>query len=231
MERINNYTPIKQWAEDDRPREKLLLKGRQALSDAELLAILIATGSKSESALDLAKKILREATDNLQNLSKFTVAELMKTKGIGQAKAITIVAALELGRRRGGEMPTKIRINCSSDAYKAFVGVLSDHDVEQFWVLLTNQANRVTHRQQISLGGSAQAIVEVKQIIKLALDWRANALVLGHNHPSGNLQPSESDEKLTKRIKTAADLFDIRLLDHIIVGDNSYFSFADNGIL
>lgn len=230
MDTTSKYTPIKLWAEDDRPREKLLTKGRQALSDAELLAILISTGSKNESAVDLSKRILKSANDNLLTLSRFSVAELKKLKGIGEAKAITIIAALELGRRRGSEPLSRTHITCSKDSYKAF-HVLNDLDTEQFWVLLLNRANRLVHRQQVSLGGSTGTVVEVKQIIKFALDWRANSIVLGHNHPSGNINPSEPDKNITQKIKQAALLFDIQVLDHIIVGENAYFSFADEGEL
>lgn len=231
MDYTSSYTPINQWAEDDRPREKMLQKGRQALSDAELIAILIATGSKNESAVDVAKRVLKSANDNLLNLSRLSVQELMKNKGIGEAKAITIIAALELGRRRGAEPLRKIQISGSKDSYMALADVLSDHDTERFWLLMLNRANKLIHREPISTGSSTGTVVETKQIVKLALDWRANGLILGHNHPSGSLTPSSADILLTRKIKEAAELFEIKLLDHIIVGDNSYYSFADNGTL
>ncbi|HBZ67810.1 MAG TPA: hypothetical protein DEO70_13330 [Bacteroidales bacterium] len=232
MEYNNSYTPINQWAEDDRPREKLLLKGRQALSDAELIAILIATGSKNESAVDLSKRILKTANDNLLELARRSVNELMQIKGIGQAKAITIIAALEIGRRRSSAEPQqRMQISSSNDAYLALVDVLADHDHEHFWVLLLNRANKVVFRSSISEGTSTGTMVDIKRIIKLALDWKAEGIILGHNHPSGNIKPSASDINLTQRIKNASSFFDLHLLDHIVVGDNVYYSFADEGSL
>lgn len=232
MEYNNSYTPINQWAEDDRPREKLLLKGRQSLSDAELIAILITTGSKNESAVDLSKRILKTANDNLLELSRRSVTDLMQIKGIGQAKALTIIAALEIGRRRSASEPQRrMQIGSSHDAYLALADVLSDHDHEHFWILLLNRANKVVFRTSISEGSSTGTIVDVKRIIKLALDWKAEGIILGHNHPSGNLKPSTSDTNLTQKIKGACNYFDLHLLDHLIIGENVYFSFADEGIL
>lgn len=232
MEYINSYTPINQWADDDKPREKLLQKGRQALSDAELVAILIATGSRNESAVDLAKRILKTANDNLIELARMSVKELTKIKGIGEAKAITIMAALELGRRRSTSEPlNKIQIGSSRDAFLAFTDVLSDHDNEHFWILLLNRANKIVHRTTISEGTSSGTLVDIKRIVKYALDWKAESIILGHNHPSGNTKPSNSDINLTQKIKGACGLFEINLLDHIIMGDNAYYSFADEGTL
>lgn len=232
MEYNNSFTPINQWAEDDRPREKLLLKGRQSLSDAELIAILIATGSKNESAVDLSKRILKTANGNLLELSRRSVNELMQIKGIGQAKALTIIAALEIGRRRSSSEPQqRMQVGSSQDAYHALVDVLSDHDQERFWILLLNRANKVVFRTSISEGTSTGTMVDVKRIIKLALDWKAEGIILGHNHPSGNVKPSTSDTNLTQKIKSACCYFDLQLLDHIIVGENVYYSFADEGIL
>jgi len=232
MEYDNSYTPINQWADDDKPREKLLQKGRHALSDAELVAILIATGSKNESAVDLAKRILKSANDNLIELSRMSVKELTKIKGIGEAKAITIMAALELGRRRSASEPLKkIQIGSSHDAFLALTDVLSDHDNEHFWILLLNRANKIVYRTNISEGTSSGTLVDIKRIVKNALDWKAESIILGHNHPSGNTKPSNADISLTQKIQGACNLFEIKLLDHIIMGDNAYYSFADEGTL
>ncbi|MBK9255669.1 MAG: DNA repair protein RadC [Saprospiraceae bacterium] len=224
---------IKNWSEDDRPREKMLQKGRQSLSDSELLAILIGSGTPGESAVDLCKKILRDYNNNLHELGKADIATLIKRyKGIGEAKAITLLAALELGRRRQDTDPAdKPQIKASSDAYKILAAILNDLPHEEFWVLLLNKANKVIHKQPISSGGIAQTVVESSIIIRLALEHYATGIILSHNHPSGAIKPSNADINVTQKLKNAAALFDITIFDHIIIGEKAYFSFADEGIL
>lgn len=229
----NNSNTIKSWSEDDRPREKMLAKGRQALSDSELLAILIGSGTPGESAVDLCKKILRDYNNNLHELGKAEIKTLInKYKGIGEAKAITLIAALELGRRRQSAEPAeKPVIRSSKDAYLILSPLVQDLPHEEFWILLLNRANKVIHRQPISSGGIAQTVVETSKIVKLALDHYASGLILCHNHPSGAVKPSQADIQITAKVKNAAALFDISVVDHIIVGEKVYFSFADEGIL
>jgi DNA repair protein RadC len=199
MENIKEYSPIKAWAEDDRPREKLLLKGRSALSDAELLAILMGSGSKNESAVDLAKRILRQSNDNLIELSRLGVSELIKFKGVGEAKAISIIAAMELGkRRRGAEVLDKKKIASSRDVFEYFSGILGDNNYEVFYILLLNRANKVIRDIQISEGGFTGTVADPKKIFKIALEYSATSVILCHNHPSGNIQPSDADLKLTQ---------------------------------
>jgi len=224
----SNYLSIKSWAEDDRPREKFLLKGRTALSDAELIAILISTGTKEESAVDLAKKILSLTENNLNALGKLSVSDLKKIKGIGEAKAITIIAAFELGRRRKDESITeKKQIISSKDSFHFFYPMLADLKIEEFWVLFLNRSNKILGYKKISEGGISGTVADTKIIFKIALEFLASSIVLCHNHPSGNNKPSSEDEKLTQKIKIAANLLDIHLVDHIIISDNSYYSFAD----
>jgi DNA repair protein RadC len=228
MEPSKQYFPIREWAEDDRPREKLLLKGRQSLSDAELIAILMGSGSRNESAVDLAKRILKESSDNLVELSKLSVPELMKFKGVGEAKAISIIAALELGkRRRGAEALEKKKITCSKDVFEYFSSIIEGSKYELFYVLLLNRANKIIRDVQISEGGIAGTVADPKKIFKLALDYNASSIILCHNHPSGNIKPSADDISLTKKIKGAGEMLDISVLDHIILGDEKYYSFAD----
>lgn len=228
----NPNLSIKQWAEDDRPREKLLLKGRTSLSDAELIAILIATGTREESAVDLAKRILSLAQNNLNLLGKCSVKDLQKVKGIGEAKAISIVAALELGRRRKQESPLiQQKVSSSADAYALFEPFVSDLQGEEFWVLLLNRGNKILHYKKVSEGGVSGTVVDAKIIFNYALEHLASSMMLCHNHPSGIADPSEADKHLTKNLRTAASILQINLLDHIIIGQNSYFSFADNGLL
>jgi DNA repair protein RadC len=232
MENIKEYSPIKAWAEDDRPREKLLLKGRSALSDAELLAILMGSGSKNESAVDLAKRILRQSNDNLIELSRLGVSELIKFKGVGEAKAISIIAAMELGkRRRGAEVLDKKKIASSRDVFEYFSGILGDNNYEVFYILLLNRANKVIRDIQISEGGFTGTVADPKKIFKIALEYSATSVILCHNHPSGNIQPSDADLKLTQKLKSAGDMLDLAVIDHIIIGDEKYFSFADEGRL
>lgn len=223
---------IKDWALEDRPREKLLNKGISSLSDAELIAILIGSGSKNETAVELAKKILSTVQNNLNELGKLGVEDLKKAKGIGSAKAITIIAALELGRRRKlADIQEKKKITGSKDVFDYFQPLLGDLPYEEFWILLLNRSNRIIEKHKISQGGISGTIIDVRVILKNAIEKLASSLILCHNHPSGNLQPSESDMKITSKMKEAAKIMDIQVLDHLIVTDSSYFSFADEGIL
>jgi DNA repair protein RadC len=232
MESSKEYYPIREWAEDDRPREKLLLKGRQSLSDAELIAILMGSGSRNESAVDLAKRILKESSDNLMELSKLSVQDLMKFKGVGEAKAISIIAALELGkRRRGAEAIERKKITSSKDVFEFFSSIVGDLTYETFYILLLNRANSIIRGVQISEGGISGTVADPKKIFKLALDHNATSIILCHNHPSGNVKPSQDDIALTKKIKRAGETMDISVLDHIIIGDEKYYSFADEGMM
>ncbi len=222
---------IKSWAEEDRPREKLLLKGMSSLSDAELIAILIGSGTASLSAVEVGKKIMQSVDNNLDGLAKLSVKDLMKAKGIGEAKAISIVAALELGRRRKETAPDeKPKISTSLDAFNMLKGDLMDLPHEEFWVLFLNKANRVIKKKRVSEGGVSGTIADPKIIFKLALEELASGIVVAHNHPSGNLTPSQSDRDLTNKLKEAGKLLEIQLLDHVIVAGQKYFSFADEGI-
>lgn len=223
---------IKEWAEDDRPREKLLLKGRHVLSDAELLAILIGSGNRNETAVDLCKRLLADYDLSLDQLAKCSVSELRKYRGIGEAKAITIVAAMELGRRRQAAPGTEpVTIRSSNDAYRAIAPLIADLQHEEFWVLLVNRANQVTRKEIISKGGMNTTIVDPKMVFKTALDYGSGGIILCHNHPSGTAKPSQADMQLTRRLQEGANILDISLLDHIIVGAKTYFSFADEGML
>ena len=223
---------IKQWAKDDRPREKLLFNGATTLSDSELLAILIHNGSREKTAVDLAKDILKLSKDNLSELGKLSVKDLMKIKGIGEAKAISIVAALELGRRRqtSGTLQKKI-ISTSNDIADYCIAKLKDYRHEVFAVMFLNRANKINHFEIVSEGGITGTVADPRIILKKALDEDAVSIILCHNHPSGSLKPSRADEDLTHKIKEAAKYFDIRVLDHMIVSDAGYFSFADEGLL
>jgi DNA repair protein RadC len=224
--------PIKAWAEDDRPREKMVQKGRHQLTDAELLAILIGSGTRSESALGLAQRILRSVDNDLNELGRRSIHDLMQFKGVGQAKALSIAAALELGRRRHvAEVRRRPQVRGSRDAFQLLSGVLEDLPHEEFWVLLLNRANRVIGREQISSGGTAGTVVDSKIVFRKALESRASGLILSHNHPSGQLHPSQADIDLTRKLKEGAGLLDISILDHLIVGERNYFSFADEGML
>jgi DNA repair protein RadC len=223
---------IKSWAEEDRPREKLLLKGTSSLSDAELIAILIGSGTASLSAVEVGKKVMQSVDNNLDALAKLSVKDLMKAKGIGEAKAISIVAALELGRRRKDSAPEeKPKITTSFDAFSLLKGDLMDLPHEEFWVLFLNKANRVIKKKRVSEGGVSGTVADPKIIFKLAIEELASGIVVAHNHPSGNLTPSQSDRDLTKRLKEAGKLLEIQLLDHVIVAGQKYFSFADDGII
>lgn len=224
-----NY-PIKGWAKNDRPREKLLSKSPEALSDAELIAILIQNGTRSKSAVDLAREVLQLARNNLNQLGRVSPKDLMKIKGVGQAKASLIAAALELGRRRQeGSWEEKQQVNESRDIAKFLKTRLQDLSFEVFAVLYLNRANRIINFEIISQGGITGTVADPRIILKKALENEAVSLILCHNHPSGNLKPSRADELLTSKIKEAALLLDIRVLDHIIVSDRGYYSFADEG--
>ncbi len=232
METYSNHHPIRNWAEDDRPREKLLLKGRQSLSDAELLAILLVSGTRNESAVDLAKTILKHAHDNLGELSKMSVTDLIAIKGIGKARAIAIIASIELGRRRNeSEVLSREKISSSRDAYEIFRSIIGDRPYEEFWIILLNKANKVLRKCNISEGGISGTVVDPKKIFKISLDHHASSIILGHNHPSGVVTPSEADNRITKKIRDAGILLDVAVLDHLIIGEDTYYSFADEGTL
>ena len=225
-------TSIKNWAADDRPREKLFTKGATILSDSELLAILISTGSKNKSAVEIAKEVLQLGKNNLNELGKLSVNDLMTIKGIGEAKAITLAAALELGRRRQATASLiKTNIRSSNDIAEYLKATLKDYAYEVFAVIFLNRANKINHFEIISKGGIIGTVADPRIILKKALEEDATAIILCHNHPSGNLRPSKADEELTLKIKEAAKYFDIRIMDHIIVSEDGYYSFADEGIL
>src|SRR5215217_1620413 len=226
-----NYS-IKQWAKDDRPREKLLMKGAETLSDSELLAILIGNGTRSKTAIDLAKEILVLGKNNLPELGKLTVKELMKIKGVGEAKAITVVAAMEIGRRRQAmNYREKAIMTNSTDVANYLQSLLKDYRHEVFAVLFLNRANKINYFQIVSEGGITGTVADPRIILKKALEEDAVSMVLCHNHPSGSLKPSKADEELTYKIKEAAKFFDIKVMDHLIVSDAGYYSFADEGLL
>lgn len=219
------------WAEDDRPREKFLLKGRKSVSDAEIIAILIGSGTLERSAVSVARELLGLAGQSLTNLSKMNCEDLCRVQGIGKAKAVSLMAAFELGRRKTGEEPgTKIKITSSAQVYAMFKEDLADLYHEEFWILLLNRANMVIQRVMISRGGLSSTIADPKVIFQSAINFKATAIVLVHNHPSGNTKPSESDMKLTQNIRKAGEFLDLPILDHIIVTSTGYFSFTDNGI-
>ncbi len=224
---------IKDWAEEDRPREKLILKGKNALSDAELLGILISSGNKNETAVELSQRILGSVNGSLNDLGKLSLQDLLKFKGIGEAKAITIMAATELGRRRKeSDTVHKTRINSSKDAYHELLPFLSDLPHEEFWILLLSRSNEVLATRNVSKGGTAGTVVDGKIIMRQAIEVpRCCGIILGHNHPSGNLKPSEADIQITRKLKELASFIDLNLLDHIIIAENKYFSFADEGLM
>ncbi|MEQ1798787.1 MAG: DNA repair protein RadC [Lacibacter sp.] len=226
-----NRKSIKDWAEDDRPREKLLSKGTEALSNSELIGILIGSGTKTKSAVDVAKEVLNRAKDNLNELGKLSIKELMKIDGIGEARAITIAAALELGRRRQATESQKQVVKNSADIAHYLQAQLKDKQHEVFAVAFLNRANKINHIEIVSEGGITGTVADPRIILKKALEHNAVNIVLCHNHPSGSLQPSRADEALTKKIKEAAMLLDMTVVDHIIVSEDGYYSFADEGIL
>ena len=224
---------IREWSEDDRPREKMLRKGTSSLSDAELLAILIGSGNRDESAVELARRIMRECDDNINELARLTIADLCKKfKGIGEAKAITIRAALELGKRRKtSDFLERKQILSSRDLFEVFEPLLIDLVHEEFWIVFMNGANKVLSTHKLTQGGIQQTIVDVPLLLKMSLERLAQSIAVAHNHPSGQNKPSNEDENITRRIKQGCDAIGIRLLDHIIVARGKYYSFADDGKL
>ncbi len=224
--------PITSWSLDDRPREKLIEKGDKALSDAELIAILIGSGSKDESAVGLAKRILLSTNNNLNQLARLSLKDLQDFNGIGEAKAVSIIAALELGRRRRLEIALeKPKITSSKNAFELMQPIIGDLNHEEFWVIYLNNSNKVLAKNQLSKGGFTGTLVDVRLILKKALEFAATGLILCHNHPSGKLMPSQSDKNLTKKIIEGGKVMDIQVLDHLIVTEKSYFSFADEGVM
>jgi DNA repair protein RadC len=223
---------ITDWAVEDRPREKLIQYGTTGLSDAELLGILINSGTKNKSAIDLGRELLVSVNNNLNALGKLTIADLTKISGIGNARAVTIAAALELGRRRKlAEIPDVSQIKCSKDVADIFQPILSDLPHEEFWILFLNRSNKVINRMKLSQGGISGTVTDVRMVMKKAVEYLASGIIVCHNHPSGNLNPSESDSKITQKIREAGNLLDIQLLDHLIISDKDYYSFADNGLI
>jgi len=228
----NNSFSIKNWNEDDRPREKLLLKGRTTLSDAELIAILIGSGSRNESAVSLSQRILASADNNLSELGRLSIPELMEFKGIGEAKAISIAAAMELGRRRRtGEALERKKITSSNSVFEFVQPIIGELPHEEFWILYLNNSNKIIKSAQLSKGGITGTVVDVRLAFKEALQLGAVGIILAHNHPSGTLKPSQADIQLTKKLKTAGESLDIKVLDHLIITEKAYFSFADENML
>ncbi len=223
---------ITDWAAGDRPREKLIEKGTSSLSDAELLGILISSGTKDKSAVDLGRELLCMANNNLNNLAKLSVSDLRKLHGIGPARAVTIAAALELGRRRKlADAQDTIQIKASKDVADIFQPLLADLSHEEFWILYLNRSNKVISKMKLSQGGVSGTVTDVRIVMKKAVELLASGIILCHNHPSGNLNPSEADSKITQKIKEAGSFMDIQLLDHLIISDKDYYSFADNGLI
>jgi DNA repair protein RadC len=223
---------IKNWSEDDRPREKLLQKGRSALSDTELIAILIGSGSRNESAVELSKRILASVENNLNELGKQSISDLLKFKGIGDAKAVTILAAMELGRRRRGEEALeRNKITSSNSVNELMQPIIGELPHEEFWILYLNNSNKVLQTVQLSKGGITGTLVDIRLVLKNALQLGAVGIILAHNHPSGTLQPSLADKQLTQKLKTAGESLDIKVLDHLIITEKAYFSFADENLL
>lgn len=230
--RKNENLGIKSWAEDDRPREKLITKGRSVLSDAELIAILIGSGNRNESAVELSKKILASVDNNLNKLGQLSLNDLMKFHGIGEAKAVSIISALELGRRRKSLTENKVpKIESSQTAFEQLYPYLADLDHEQFYTILFNRANKVIDVIKVSQGGVSGTVADAKLIFRSAVEKLASGIILAHNHPSGNLKPSQADIALTRKIKEAGAMLDISVLDHIIIASNDYFSFSDQGMM
>jgi DNA repair protein RadC len=226
-----SFFPITNWSEDDKPREKLMLKGKSVLSDAELIAILIGSGSRNESAVDLSKRILASVDHNLNALGKLSIAQLMNFKGIGEAKAISIIAAMELGRRRRNEDAVELtKITSSKAVFEVMQPIIGELPHEEFWVLFLSNSNKILFKSQLSKGGMTGTMVDVRIVFKIAFEQNATAIILTHNHPSGKLQASDADIQITKKIKTAGQQLDIPVLDHIIITENGYYSFVDEGI-
>ena len=223
---------IKNWKVDDRPREKLVHKGKNALSDAELIAILIRSGNKQESAVHLSKRILTFVGNNLNELGRLSVNDLMQFKGIGEAKAISIITALELGRRRRLEDALeRLRITSSKSVFNVMQPIIGELTHEEFWVLYLSNSNKIVYKNRLSSGGITSTLVDVRMLFKKALELSTIAIVLCHNHPSGSLKPSRSDIDLTKKIQEAGKILDIKILDHLLITEKAYFSFADNNLI
>ncbi|MEN8156064.1 MAG: DNA repair protein RadC [Bacteroidota bacterium] len=223
---------MKTWAVEERPREKVMANGIQYLSDAELLAILVGSGTRNITAVELARKILRGVGNSLHELGRQSVNDLLKIKGVGPAKAISVMAAMELGRRRAGmHQPEKTPIKSSETVFSLFHPLLGDLDHEEFWLLMLNRANKILGRFKVSQGGLSGTVIDTRIILKKALDNLASSIIVCHNHPSGNNQPSDADVKITEKLKKAAEMLEIKLLDHVIIADKSYFSFADEGLI
>lgn len=231
MNKYNSHA-LTTWAVEERPREKVMANGVQYLSDSELLAILIGSGTKNITAVELARLILKGAGNNLQQLGRQSISDLIRIKGVGPAKAITILAAMELGRRRSGmQHPEKIPVKSSETVFSLFHPLMGDLEHEEFWLLMLNRANRVLGRYKVSQGGLSGTVIDTRIILKKALDNLASSIIVCHNHPSGNNQPSDADVKITEKLKKAAEMLEIKLLDHVIIADKSYFSFADEGLI
>jgi DNA repair protein RadC len=232
MEETTGNFSIKYWAEDDQPREKLMLKGKATLSDAELIAILIGSGSRNESAVQLSKRILASVDNNLNALGKQSIQQLMGFKGIGEAKAISIAAAMELGRRRRDEETVDLkRITASKTVFEIMQPLIGELQHEEFWIIFLSNSNKVIYKAQLSKGGMTGTVVDVRIVFKTALEHNAVGIILVHNHPSGTLIASEQDKQVTRQLKMAGHALDIKVLDHVIVTEKSYMSFADDGIL
>lgn len=228
----NSFFPITNWSEDDKPREKLMLKGKSSLSDAELIAILIGSGSRNESAVGLSKRILASVDNNLNALGKLSITQLMNFKGIGEAKAISIISALELGRRRRAEDAVELtKITSSKMIFEIMQPIIGELPHEEFWIVYLNNSNKVISKSQLSKGGITGTLVDVRLVFKTALEMGATSVILCHNHPSGALTASDADKQITKKLKLAGESLDIKVLDHLIVTERNYFSFADEGIL
>lgn len=232
MSEKNSSFSIKNWSQDDQPREKLRDKGKATLSDAELLAILIGSGTRNESAVELCKRILASVDNNLNALGKLSMKQLMEFKGIGEAKAITIIAALELGRRRRSEEAVQLKkISSSLSVFELMQPVIGELPHEEFWILYLNNSNKVIQKNQLSKGGITGTLVDVRLVMKMAIEVGAVGLILAHNHPSGSLKPSEADKQITQKLKSAADSLDIKIIDHLIITEKAYFSFADESLI
>ena len=232
MQEKRTSLSIKNWSDDDKPREKLVHKGKSILSDAELLAILIGSGSRNESAVELSKRILASVNNNLNELGRLSIKQLKQFKGIGEAKAVTIAAALEVGRRRRGEEAQKItKINSSKSVFELLQPRIGELEHEEFWIVYLNNSNKVLYTAQLSKGGITGTLVDVRLVMRQALEVGSIALILAHNHPSGTLKPSSADKQITQKLKLAAEALDLKVLDHLIITQKEYFSFADEGIL
>ena len=232
MDEDHIHFSIKEWSLNDRPREKLLHKGSASLSEAELIAILIGSGTRKMSAVDLSRLIVKDAGNSLDTLSKKSLKQLMSYKGIGEAKAITIAAALELGKRRAMEMPVQLpKITSSNDAFRIMQPILGELPHEEFWVMLLDNSHKVVEKKNISIGGITGTLVDTRLVFKKAIEAGAVAMILSHNHPSGNLKPSMQDKSLTVKLVEAGKLLDIKVLDHLIITQQGYYSFADEGLM